>query len=176
MLQRRPFILLCAATAAYLAVPLDLQAQSPTNAPSGIVSRIYTNVVKGKGDGGGGFIMADRTAKAKYFSKSVIALWTKADAHTPKGDVGPIDFDLPTNSQDPGVKSYNLVTEKMDNATATITVTMTNNGGPRKNAADDVVRYDFVRDGGHWKIDDIRGAADGAPWSLRGLLRESLKN
>jgi hypothetical protein len=47
---------------------------------------------------------------------------------------------------------------------------------PRANPDDDVVRYDFVRDGGHWKIDDIRGATDGKPWSVRGLLTYSLKN
>jgi hypothetical protein len=30
----------------------------------------------------------------------MIALWAKADAPTPKGDVGPIDFDPVTNSQE----------------------------------------------------------------------------
>jgi hypothetical protein len=39
-----------------------------------------------------------------------------------------------------------------------------------------VLRYDLVRDGGHWKIDDIRGANDGKPWSMRAKLNWELKH
>jgi hypothetical protein len=39
----------------------------------------------------------------------------------------------------------------------------------------DVVHYDFLRDGDKWEIDDIKGAIDGAPWSIRGMLQDSLK-
>jgi hypothetical protein len=38
------------------------------------------------------------------------------------------------------------------------------------------MRYDFVRDAGQWKIDDIKGSADGRPWSVRGMLAASLKH
>jgi hypothetical protein len=38
------------------------------------------------------------------------------------------------------------------------------------------VRYDFVREAGNWKIDDIMGASDGEPWSIREMLATSLKN
>jgi hypothetical protein len=38
------------------------------------------------------------------------------------------------------------------------------------------VRYDFVRDNGDWKIDDITGASDGEPWSIRDMLTAALKN
>jgi hypothetical protein len=37
------------------------------------------------------------------------------------------------------------------------------------------MRYDFVRDAGQWKIDDIKGSADGRPWSVGGMLPASLK-
>lgn len=75
------------------------------------------------------------------------------------------------------MNSFTATTEKLDSATATIAVKMIRDHEvPRANPADDVVRYDFVRDGGHWKIDDIRGATDGKPWSVRGLLTYSLKN
>src|SRR5262249_38409301 len=112
----------------------------------------------------------------KYLSKSLIALWAKSEAHTPEGDVV-IDFDPITNSQDPSVKAFAVTSEKLDSGTATIAVKMTT-GYARPSAipADDVIRYDFVRDGGHWKIDDIRGSVDGKPWSLRALLTRSLKN
>ena len=142
--------------------------------PVAIVTAIYTRVAKGKGDGGGGFVIENKAAKAKYLSKSLIALWAKADAHTAKGDEGPIDFDPVTNSQDPEVKSFKVVADKLEADKAAIAATLTGSQ-PRTNSADETVHYDFVREGDKWKIDDIKGAADGAPWSIRGLLQDSLK-
>ena len=153
-----------------------LTAASSANDPLAIVNAIYARAAKGKGDGGGGFVIESKAAKAKYLSKSLVALWAKADAHTPKGDVGPIDFDPVTNSQEPDVKSFNAVAEKLDADKATIAVTITGRGAPRAKPADRVLRYDFVRDAGQWKIDDISGASDGEPWSIRGMLTDSLKN
>ena len=49
----------------------------------------------------------------------------EADAHTPKGDVGPIDFDPVTNSQDPDVKSFKVAAEKLEADKAVIAVTIT---------------------------------------------------
>jgi hypothetical protein len=73
-----------------------LGAPSPTpptaNDPVAIINAIYARVAKGKGDGGGGFVIENKAAKARYLSKALIELWAKADAHTPKGDVGPVDF------------------------------------------------------------------------------------
>jgi hypothetical protein len=144
------------------------------NDPVAIVTAIYTRAAKGKGDGGAAFVIENKAAKAKYLSKSLIALWAKADAHTPKGDVGPVDFDPVTNSQDPDVKSFKVVAEKLEADKAAIAVTITGSR-PRGKPADQVVHYDFVRDGDTWKIDDITGSDDGTPWSIRGLLEESLK-
>jgi hypothetical protein len=151
-------------------------AQSPApNDPVAIITAIYTRVAKGKGDGGGGFVVENKVAKAKYLSKSLVQLWAKADAHMPKGDVGPIDFDPVTNSQDPDVKSFKVDAEKLEADKALIAVTMTGHGVPRK-AEDLVVRYELVREGKDWKIDDIKGASDGEPWSIRAMLTDSLKN
>jgi hypothetical protein len=151
-------------------------AQSPApNDPVAIITAIYTRVAKGKGDGGGGFVVENKVAKTKYLSKSLVQLWAKADAHTPKGDVGPIDFDPVTNSQDPDVKSFKVDAEKLEADKALIAVTMTGHGAPRK-AEDEVVRYELAREGKDWKIDDIKGASDGEPWSIRAMLTDSLKN
>jgi hypothetical protein len=175
MITRRAFVF-TGATGLFVTAAQGALADSPSpNDPVAIINSIYARAAKGKGDGGGAFIIENRTAKAKYLSKSLIALWAKADAHTPKGDVGPVDFDPVTNSQEPDVKSFAVTSEKSDAATAVIAVTITGNNPPRANAADAMIRYDFVRDGGHWKIDDIRGADDGKPWSLRGMLSDSLK-
>jgi Protein of unknown function (DUF3828) len=175
MITRRAFIFM-ATTGLVVAASRTALADPPSaNDPVAIINTIYARVAKGKGDGGGGFVIENKAAKAKYLSKSLIELWAKADAHTAKGDVGPVEFDPVTNSQDPDVKSFAVTAEKSDAASALVAVTITGHRAPRGNAADAVIRYDFVRDGGHWKIDDIKGAVDGKPWSIRAILRDSLK-
>lgn len=173
MLDRRRFLLVASASAV-IASPALAQAPAP-NAPVAIATAIYTRVAAGKGDSGGSFVIDGKAAKAKYLSKSLIALWAKADAHTPKGDVGPVDFDPVTNSQDPDVKSFKVTTEKIEADAALLAVAITGHHGDRKNVADQVMRYAFVREAGQWKIDDIKGAVDGEAWSIRAMLTESLK-
>ncbi len=150
-------------------------AEPPSPDPVAILTAIYARAAKGKGDGGGAFVIENKAAKAKYLSKSLIALWARADAHTPKGDVGPVDFDPVTNSQDPDVKSFKVTADKLDADKAAVSVTMTSHRAPRKTPADDVVHYDFVHEAGGWKIDDIKGSADGEAWSIHGMLEELLK-
>ena len=141
-----------------------------------IVIVIYTHAATGKGDGGGGFVIENKAAKAKYLSKSLIELWAKADAHTPKGDVGPVDFDPVTNSQEPDVKSFKVDAEKLDADKAIIAVTITGRNTPPRKGADQVVLYEFAREADKWKIDDIKGVSDGEPWSIRALLADFLKS
>ena len=150
-------------------------AASPDD-PVAIVNAIYARAAKGKGDGGGGFIIENKAAKAKYLSKALVALWAKADAHTPKGDVGPVDFDPVTNSQEPDVKSFTVTAEQREADKAVIAVTIAGRGAPRAKPADNTIRYNFVHDGRQWKIDDISGASDGEVWSIRAMLTDSLKN
>ena len=120
------------------------------------------------------FVTENKAAKAKYLSKALVALWAKADAHTPKGDVGPIDFDPVTNSQEPDVKSFKVDAEKSEADKATLAVTITGHRNDRK-LTDQIVRYDFVREAGSWKVDDIKGSSDGEAWSIRKMLTDSLK-
>jgi hypothetical protein len=177
MVTRRQLIF--TATAGLLAATssrLASAAPSAASDPVGIVTAIYTRAAKGKGDGGGAFVIENKAAKAKYLSKSLIAFWAKADAHTPKGDVGPVDFDPVTNSQEPDVKSFKVVATSLEAEKAVIAVTLTGRNTPPPKPADRIVRYDFVRDGADWKIDDIKGASDGEPWSIRDMLSVSLKN
>jgi hypothetical protein len=144
--------------------------------PVAVIKAIYSRAAKGKGDGGGAFIIESKTAKAKYLSKALIALWAKADAHTPKGDVGPVDFDPVTNSQEPDVKSFTTVADKLDPDKAVIAVTIAGRGAPRAKPTDNTIRYNLVRDAGQWKIDDICGSSDGEAWSIRAMLADSLKS
>jgi len=173
MINRRLLMLSLAGVLA--ASPLYAQAPSSSGDPAAIVTAIYTRVVKGKGDGGGTFVIESKTARATYLSKSLAGLWTKMDARTPKGDVGAIDFDPVTNSQEPDVASFKVTAEKQEADKATIAVAIRGHGEARKEQADEVIRYDFVREADQWKIDDIRGAVDGKPWSIRAMLSDFLK-
>jgi Protein of unknown function (DUF3828) len=173
MITRRKLVLLGATV--LIAADAAQAAPAAPNDPVAIINAIYARVAKGKGDGGGGFVIENKAAKAKYLSKSLIRLWADADAHTPKGDVGPIDFDPVTNSQDPDVGEGKVTTEKLDADKAVIAVTITGRRVPAPKPEDQVIRYNFVRDDGQWKIDDISGVGDGEAWSVRDILRESLK-
>jgi hypothetical protein len=175
MITRRTLLMTSATTLLALAIRPALAAPPAANDPLAIVNAIYARAAKGKGDTGGGFVIETKTAKAKYLSKALVALWAKADAHTPKGDVGPIDFDPVTNSQEPDVKSFTAVAEKQEADKAVIAVIIKGNT-PRAKAVDNTIRYSFVGDDGLWKIDDISGASDGEPWSIRAMLTDSLKN
>lgn len=171
MLTRRSFV-----AASLLAGISPAFAEPPAASdPIAVLTAIYTRAAKGKGDGGGAFIIENKAAKAKYLSKALVALWAKADAHTPKGDVGPIDFDPVTNSQEPDVKSFKVDAENTDADKATIAASITGHRNDRK-PADQIVRYDFVREANSWRIDDIRGSSDGEAWSIRKMLTDSLKN
>ena len=81
-----------------------------------------------------------------------------------KGDGGPVGFDPVTNSQDPDVKSFKVVAEKQEADKAVIAVTIDSHQGPPPKPADRIIRYEFVREPGGWKIDEIKGAVDGEAW------------
>ena len=177
ILTRRDLIVSGGAALLSAALSRGAFAAPPSPAdPIAIVTAIYTRAAKGKGDGGGAFIIANNAAKTKYLSKALVALWAKTDAHRPKGDVGPIDFDPVTNSQEPDVKSFKVAPEKQEADKATLAVTIEGRNAPARKPADRTIRYEFVRDGTAWKIDDIKGASDGAPWSIRAMLTDSLKS
>lgn len=91
--------------------------------------------------------------------------------YTPKGDVGSFDFDPVTKSQEPDVRSVKVDAEKTGADKATIA----DHRIDRK-PADQVVRYDFVREAGSWKIDDIKRSSEGEVWSIRKMLTDSLKS
>jgi hypothetical protein len=176
MITRRALLLSSAAGLLAGALSRRAFAAPPSaNDPVAIVTAIYARAARGKGDAGGGFVIENKAAKAKYLSKSLISLWAQADAHTPKGDVGPVDFDPVTNSQEPDVKSFKVLAEKVEADKAVIAITIAGRGAPRVHSVDDTIRYNFVREAGQWKIDDISGASDGEAWSIRQMLTDSLK-
>jgi hypothetical protein len=146
MVTRRKLILSGATGLLAAALPHSALAADD---PAGILTAIYTRVAKDKGDGGGTFVIQTKAARTKYLSNSLVALWAKVDARTPKGDGGPVDFDPVTNSQDPDVKSFNVAAEKQGADKATVAVTIeSHQRDARANLADKTVRYDFVHEAG----------------------------
>ena len=73
------------------------------------------------------------------------------------------------------MKSFKVDAEKTEADKALIAVTITGHRNDRK-PADQIVRYDLVREANSWKIDDIKGSSDGQAWSIRKMLTDALKS
>lgn len=154
------------------ATAVSVSAQNQAQDPAAIVTGIYKKAAAGKGDSGGQFLWLKARDRSKTMSKSLIALWAKAEKAEKPGEMGAIDFDPVTNSQDPQVRFFDVKTEKQDDTTATVAASF----GVQRKEPPITVRYDFVREGNLWKIDNIRGEVEKTPWSVREMLTEFLKN
>ncbi len=156
----------------FIAMAVSASAQTVGQDPAAIITAIYKKASAGKGDGGGQFLWFKAADRSRTMSKSLLALWAKAEKREKPGEIGAIDFDPVTNSQDPLVRFFDIKTEKQNETTATVAAIF----GAQRNEPAQTVRYDFLREGKLWKIDDIRGEVDKTPWSVRGMLTEFLKN
>ena len=170
MLTRRSFVRTSAAGLA-AGIMIDRAWAAAEGEPVAIVRAIYVRAAKANG---GNF--HQKAVRAKYLSTELAALWDKAEAKTANDGPGPVEFDPVSNSQDPDIKSYTLATETQDSGRVVVATTIAGHHDQRAHDADSVVRYDFVRENSHWRIDDIRGAVDGVPWSVREILNDALKN
>jgi hypothetical protein len=171
LISRRMFVLSGAALVLSARAP---HAERASRDPAAILKEIY----KGNDSRNAAFGL-EESDRRKYLSKSLIELWAKADAKVnPRGDeVGPIDFDVTTNSQGMYVKSYSMTTERRDGERATLAVTLVAKGEWVRNSPEDnIVRYHFIREDGRWVIDDIGSTTDGKPGSLKDILLENLKD
>jgi hypothetical protein len=92
--------------------------------PSRIVASIYDGSLKTHGAVGA--LWLDSRDRQATLSKALKSLWDKADAaaKTRHDEVGPIDWDVTTNSQGMTVKSFTLQTEKKDATRATVVATL----------------------------------------------------
>jgi hypothetical protein len=168
MIDRRTLLLSTAATLLVVGNSLAAQVGDPLT----IVSAIYQRAIK---EDGGNFLTLEHADRQKYMSKSFTALWKKAEDNTPEGYVL-IDADPVSNSQDPDIKSFKVKQERREANRAIVAATFTESSERvRESKLDLTVRYDFVREGGRWMIDDIRGTVGGKPWSIRENLEHSLK-
>ena len=174
ILARRALLALVFSLAFSLALTPALATDS---GPAARVTAIYKRVVesfdgKQNNSENGYFIMKNDKARRQYFSARTAKLWREADRLTPKGDVGALDFDPVTNSQDPLVRAFDTSIERQDGKSATVVVRISEMPGPiTQPAPREFIRYDMVLQRGRWVIDDIRGTIDTA-WSVRKIMAD----
>lgn len=156
--------------ASLLAAPLAARAADPD--PAAIVTSIY----QADDPYGAAVSLQMRSDDRRALSRSFAALWNRSDAATPKEDEPVPGFDVASNSQGLDVASADVTVERQDAKTATVVATLTS-GHPytRNSPEENVVRYDFVRENGRWKIDDVRSHIGDKEWSLRRIFTEALK-
>ena len=147
-------------------------ALAQTGEPEAIVTSFY-KTAKTAGGSGPGFKPSDR----KLLSKSLAAFWAKADRKAKaRGDeVGAISFDIATQSQGVDIESYKVKSERKDASSAVIEASFIIGGNHVRKGEEVFVLYDFVRENGAWKIDNLRTESKVKPWSLRGNLERNLK-
>ena len=143
--------------------------------PSRIVASIYDGSLKTHGAVGA--LWLDSRDRQATLSKALKTLWDKADAaaKTRHDEIGPIDWDVTTNSQGMTVKSFTLQTEKKDATRATVVATLVPDNWVRASPDENIIVYSLIFEGGRWKIDDIGAASGRRRESLKTLLMRSLK-
>jgi hypothetical protein len=120
--------------------------------------------------------VADVARRREWFSHALTTLWAKSDvrAHETGDGLGPVDFDVATNSQGMEVKSFTVKTVSQDASHASVVARLAPNNWMRKSERENEIRYDLVWEHRRWKIDDIHSVIEQNTWSLRALLTQYL--
>lgn len=177
MLGRLAAVLLILAPAAALAetgalptvaapVPKAPTATTPATVeePRDIVDAIYkaaaADVKKGRA---GPF--ENRAMREAYFSKGFDVAVTAAETKAAHDGDTVLGFDPISATQDAELKKVTLKTDVLELNRAVVSASFMNHGQPT------VVTYDFVKEGGAWKVDDIKGTTEKEAWSVRKILK-----
>jgi hypothetical protein len=132
-----------------------------------MLSAIYRRSIKEASSG-----WLEPKERPKYLSKSLIALWAQADAKKPPdGDAVPIDFDLTADTNGLTLESFATKLHSQSKDAASVDVTLFYQKPYARPGAPAIVTYDFIREDGRWRIDNIRTKK----WSARELLTNWLK-
>ena len=107
----------------------------------------------------------DPKAREKYFSKSFDLLVTTSETKAAHDGAPALDFDPISASQDAELQKVTLKTDLLELNKAVVSATFLNHKLPT------VVTYDFVKEDGGWKINDIKGTTEKEAWSIRKILR-----
>jgi len=162
-MNRRTFL---GITLSIVASPAMAAGPGPAASPLEIVQKIYAASAgkDGKYQGASGF--DDKGIRRLYFSKSLLAALRHADDLSKKRDEPVIDFDPVLNTQEePDVKSLDIKLESETPTQSVVAAAFINND------EQNIVRYEFIKQGSAWKLDDMRGERGDDKWSLRGMIK-----
>lgn len=165
-----PFAALFAAAPAHAQSPVTTAAPATKTAPAvvqeprDIVDAIYkTAAVDVRKAGQSPF--ESRTVREKYFSKGFDVAITAAETRAAHEGDALLGFDPISASPGAELKKVTLKTDLLELGKAVVSASFLNHGQPT------VVSYDFVKDEGGWKIDDIKGTTEKEAWSVRKILK-----
>ena len=151
--------------AALVAAPLsDAHA---ADSPKDIVEGLYRSAARKKGEWDDPILMAP--TRQRLFSKALLTAWTAADARNKADEVGWLDFDPISNSQDPDVNDLRVTVLREEASKTSIQAAFRVAPDPKSRV--DRVVYAFVLEDGAWKLDDIVGNPNGDRWSVRALAK-----
>lgn len=111
----------------------------------------------------------ERKEREEYFSKSFDLLITNAETRAAHDGTDVLKFDPISASQDAELQKVTLKTDVLEMNKATVSATFMNHHQPT------VVTYDFIREDGAWKINDIKGTTEKEAWSVRKILKSTGK-
>jgi len=103
----------------------------------------------------------------QYRSEALNALYEADDENTPDGEMGALDFDPYIDGQDFDIADFSIGEAEIDGDTATVEVTFTNFGQPRR------ITYDLVFENGSWRIDDLEGHNSELSYRLSEIFAEA---
>ncbi len=107
----------------------------------------------------------DAKARARFFSKSFDVLVTTAGTKAAHDGAASLDFDPISASQDAELQKVTLKTDLLESNKAVVSAAFLNHKLPT------IVTYDFVREDGNWRINDIKGTTEKEAWSVRKILK-----
>lgn len=110
-----------------------------------------------------------RSVRETYFSKGFDLLITASETKAVHDGDAALDFDPVSASQDAEIQKVTLKTELLEPGKAVVSANFSNHGQPT------VVTYDFVKEDGLWKINDIKGTNEKEAWSVRKILKVGAK-
>lgn len=143
-------------------------AALPAEAPDAVIKALYAAhmpSVQGKGEP----VYMVPKLRARFFSAALARAIARDIAESKKtGEVGVLDFDLMTNSQDPEVKDLQVAVVGAEAGKARVEARFTEHDTAM------VITYVLTVEGGAWRIFDILYKDDkGATSTLRGLFKLS---
>ncbi len=160
-----------AATAAAAQAPATAAKSAPVivEEPRDIVAAIYKLAIVEAKKASPTSPFFDRKAREKYFSKGFDLLVTATETTAAHEGDASLDFDPISASQDAEIQKVTLKTDVIELNKAVVSATFLNRKQPT------VVSYDFIREDGEWKINDIKGTTEKEAWSVRKILKTSAK-